>query len=199
MTDQPKPEEFRVPVKLFDLGQIVATPGALAACSREYMAQCLAVALAGAATGALIDAEDHKANFDAIFLGNRILSAYPIDPAKPCEGLGANTLWIITGARPQRDHVPFAERVLTTLPVFQCGPEPGRAFFAPRGKPRRRPRPPSSASHLGFQIRKGAFRRPCRPARPRRLTFPESRNAAAFQGLCDLIRIQPDHLVFLRR
>ena len=94
MTDQPKPEEFRVPVKLFDLGQIVATPGALAACSREYMAQCLARHVRG--DWGVIDAEDHKANFDAIFLGNRILSAYPIDPAKPCEGFGANTLWIIT-------------------------------------------------------------------------------------------------------
>jgi hypothetical protein len=28
--------------------------------------------------------------------GDRILSAYPIDPAKPCEGFGDNTLWIIT-------------------------------------------------------------------------------------------------------
>jgi hypothetical protein len=24
------------------------------------------------------------------------LSAYPIDPAKPCKGFGDNTLWIIT-------------------------------------------------------------------------------------------------------
>jgi hypothetical protein len=43
-----------------------------------------------------VDAEDRKTNFDAMFSGERILSAYPIDPAKPCEGFGANTLWIIT-------------------------------------------------------------------------------------------------------
>jgi hypothetical protein len=30
--------------------------------------------------------------------GSRILSAYPIDPAKPCKGFGDNTLWIITEA-----------------------------------------------------------------------------------------------------
>ena len=94
MNDTPKPEEFRVPVKLFDLGQIVATQGALAACSREYMAQCLALHVRG--DWGVIDAEDRKTNFDAIFSGERILSAYPIDPAKSCEGFGANTLWIIT-------------------------------------------------------------------------------------------------------
>ena len=94
MTEKPKTEEFHVPVRLFDLGQIVATPGALAACSREYMQQCLALHVRG--DWGCIDAEDRKANFDALFSGERILSAYPIDPAKPCEGFGDNTLWIIT-------------------------------------------------------------------------------------------------------
>jgi hypothetical protein len=27
-----------------------------------------------------------KSNFDALFSGGRILSSYPIDPAKPCKG-----------------------------------------------------------------------------------------------------------------
>ena len=36
MTDQPKPEEFQVPVKLFDLGQIMRRAGALAASARGY-------------------------------------------------------------------------------------------------------------------------------------------------------------------
>ena len=40
--------------------------------------------------------EDREANSAAILSGERILSAYPIDPAKPCEGFGASTLWIIT-------------------------------------------------------------------------------------------------------
>jgi hypothetical protein len=94
MNDTPKKEEFRVPIKLFDLGQIVATPGALSACSREYMLQCLALHVRG--DWGCIGAEDRKANFDALFSGERVLSAYPIDPARPCEGFGANTLWIIT-------------------------------------------------------------------------------------------------------
>jgi hypothetical protein len=94
MNDTPKKEEFRVPVQLFDLGQIVATQCALAACSREYMLECLGRHISG--DWGCVDAEDRKANFDAMFSGERILSAYPIDPAKPCEGFGANTLWIIT-------------------------------------------------------------------------------------------------------
>ncbi|MBN8927619.1 MAG: hypothetical protein J0H19_13455, partial [Rhodospirillales bacterium] len=40
--------------------------------------------------------EDKALNDEAVELGNRILSAYPIDPAKPCEGFGDNCLWIIT-------------------------------------------------------------------------------------------------------
>jgi hypothetical protein len=89
-----KTVESRVPVSLFELGRIVATQGALAACSPQYMAQCLGRHVRG--DWGCIDAEDREANFAAILSGERILSAYPIDPAKPCEGFGANTLWIIT-------------------------------------------------------------------------------------------------------
>jgi hypothetical protein len=74
MNDTPKPDEFRVPIKLFDLGQTVATPGALAACSREYMLECLGRHISG--DWGCVDAEDRKANFDAMFSGERILSAY---------------------------------------------------------------------------------------------------------------------------
>jgi hypothetical protein len=42
--------------------------------------------------------EDRKTNFEALFDGHRLLSAYPIDPAKPCKGWGDNCLWIITEA-----------------------------------------------------------------------------------------------------
>ncbi|MHB0696625.1 hypothetical protein, partial [Roseomonas mucosa] len=42
--------------------------------------------------------EDREMNDEALELGNRILSAYPIDPAKPSKGWGENTLWIITEA-----------------------------------------------------------------------------------------------------
>jgi hypothetical protein len=73
MTEEPKPKEFRVPVKLFDLGQIVATPGALDACSLEYIQQCLARHIRG--DWGCVDAEDRKENFAAMFAGDRILSA----------------------------------------------------------------------------------------------------------------------------
>ncbi len=98
---------------MFDLGQI-ATPSALAACSRDYMAQCLARHVRG--DWGVIDAEDRKENFDAMFSGESILSAYPIDPAKPCEGFGANTLWIITEGDRSATTLPAAGRVLTRCP-----------------------------------------------------------------------------------
>jgi hypothetical protein len=80
----------------FELGQLVATPGALAACSNVLMQKCLARHLTGD-WGCICD-EDKQANEEALIEGLRILSAYPIDPAKPSEGFGDNTLWIITEA-----------------------------------------------------------------------------------------------------
>lgn len=80
----------------FQLGQIVATPGALEACSNAFMQKCLARHLTG--DWGCVSDEDSKANDAALSNGERILSAYPIDPAQPCEGFGANTLWIITEA-----------------------------------------------------------------------------------------------------
>ena len=92
-TDKPP---FRVPAKLFDLGQIVSTPGALEACSREYLSECLTRHVRG--DWGVVAEEDRKANFQALFSGARILSAYPINSSKPCKGFGENTLWIITEA-----------------------------------------------------------------------------------------------------
>lgn len=80
----------------FELGQLVATPGALEACSNVLMQKCLARHRTGD-WGCICD-EDKQANEEALIEGLRILSAYPIDPAKPCEGFGENTLWIITEA-----------------------------------------------------------------------------------------------------
>jgi hypothetical protein len=51
-----------------------------------------------------------------VTIGLRILSAYPIDPAKPCNGFGENTLWIITEANRSADDIPFARRILTVDP-----------------------------------------------------------------------------------
>jgi hypothetical protein len=43
-------------------------------------------------------AADKAANDQALVDGTRLLSAYPIDPVKPCSGHGDNCLWIITEA-----------------------------------------------------------------------------------------------------
>ncbi len=78
----------------FELGQIVATPGALEAMThdqRGYYFTRHSIGDWGQVCG-----EDWKADDAAVEDGDRILSAYPINPAKPCKGFGDNTLWIIT-------------------------------------------------------------------------------------------------------
>jgi len=80
----------------FELGMIVSTPGALAACSVERITQCLARHLT--ADWGCVDTADAEANNEALSSGDRLLSAYPINPAKPSEGFGENALWIITEA-----------------------------------------------------------------------------------------------------
>ena len=82
---------------LFPLGQVVATPGTLEA--SRYPEQLFEL-LARHARGdwGCVCPEDAATNAEGLQCGLRILSAYPIDPALPCEGFGANTLWIITEA-----------------------------------------------------------------------------------------------------
>jgi hypothetical protein len=41
-------------------------------------------------------AEDAATNNAGVRTGGPLMSAYPIDETKPCEGFGDNTLWIIT-------------------------------------------------------------------------------------------------------
>lgn len=81
---------------LFLTGQIVATTGAMAKAPFDYQMQCLLRHLSG--NWGCCDDEDKETNNEAVKLGNRILSAYPLDPARPCKGYGENTLWIITEA-----------------------------------------------------------------------------------------------------
>ena len=91
------PKAQPLPVKpRFATGRIVATQGVLAAVSDAYQLQCLARHLAGD-WGCCCE-EDKVTNDEAVSAGDRILSAYPIDPDKPCKGYGDNTLWIITEA-----------------------------------------------------------------------------------------------------
>jgi hypothetical protein len=80
----------------FPLGTIVSTPGALEACPRDYLLRCLARHAHG--DWGCIPAEDGEENALSLREGFRLLSAYPIDPSKPCEGFGDNCLWIITEA-----------------------------------------------------------------------------------------------------
>jgi len=87
-------EQIRQP--LFSLGQVVATPGALDQANPVWMANCLARHMRG--DWGSVCREDAATNNEAIREGFRVLSAYPIDETKPCEGHGNNTLWIITEA-----------------------------------------------------------------------------------------------------
>ena len=80
----------------FELGQIVATPGALAATTNEQRRYYLTRHSIG--DWGYVSREDSDANDRAVQDGSRILSAHPINLGKPCEGFVENTLWIITEA-----------------------------------------------------------------------------------------------------
>lgn len=82
--------------KPFPLGRIVATPDALEAVENSRILECLARHAKG--DWGNVCAEDAELNNRATHRGTRILSAYSIDPAKPCEGYGDNCIWIITEA-----------------------------------------------------------------------------------------------------
>jgi hypothetical protein len=84
------------PKALFPLGLIVATPGALEACTDSHRPDCLSRHQSG--DWGSVCAEDKETNDEAVKSGMRVLSAYPLDPAKPCKGWGENTLWLITEA-----------------------------------------------------------------------------------------------------
>ncbi|MEO8627662.1 MAG: type I restriction endonuclease subunit M [Betaproteobacteria bacterium] len=83
---------------LFELGQVVATLSAIDLFPQpsNYLAQCLARHHSG--DWGCVCAEDAASNDEAVTQGLRIMSAYPIDSAKPCKGFGDNCLWIITEA-----------------------------------------------------------------------------------------------------
>jgi hypothetical protein len=80
----------------FELGRIVATPGAMESCPPSRRWHCLASHARG--DWGCVCKEDAASNDEAVETGLRILSAYPINPAEPSKGYGANTLWIITEA-----------------------------------------------------------------------------------------------------
>jgi hypothetical protein len=88
---------IRVPCRSsFELGQIVATPGARGATTDKQRFEYLKRHSIG--DWGKVCGDDWHTNDEAVENGDRILSAYPIDPVKPCKGFGENTLWIITEA-----------------------------------------------------------------------------------------------------
>ncbi|MCU1336680.1 MAG: type restriction endonuclease subunit [Bryobacterales bacterium] len=80
----------------FELGRILTTPGALEACPAIHMQRCLARHVTG--DWGHIGSQDALQNEVAITDGGSIMSAYVIDPAKPCKAFGENRLWIVTEA-----------------------------------------------------------------------------------------------------
>ena len=91
-TDQPRKKA------LFPLGRLSATAGAITAL--QLQRQDLVPYMQRHALGdwGCVCPEDAALNDEAVREGNRILSAYAIDPAKPCKGYGENCLWVITEA-----------------------------------------------------------------------------------------------------
>jgi hypothetical protein len=73
----------------FQLGQIVATPGAIAACSPPHLPIYLHQHSRG--DWGNVCAEDKALNDQALLDGERVLSAYAIDESKPAKGYGART------------------------------------------------------------------------------------------------------------
>lgn len=78
------------------LGEVVMTPGALEALSPWQLRRYLDRHQTG--DWGCVCPEDAETNYEAVREENRVLSAYPIDPDKPCKGYGENCVWIITEA-----------------------------------------------------------------------------------------------------
>jgi hypothetical protein len=77
----------------FPLGRILVTPGLLDACSSLQMMVCLQRHRIG--DWGILDEHDRSLNDAALRVGNRLLSVYFIDPAKPHDDAG-NQFWIVT-------------------------------------------------------------------------------------------------------
>ncbi len=81
---------------LFALGKVVSTPGALDVTNDLQRLIYLGRHVTG--DFGCVCPEDSETNRQGIEHGDRIVSAYPIDPSRPSKGYGENTLWIITEA-----------------------------------------------------------------------------------------------------
>jgi len=72
----------------------VAAPGVLESCTSDHLPLCLARHSCG--DWGNVCADNKALNNQALIDGDRVLSAYAIDPTKPAKGDGENCLWIIT-------------------------------------------------------------------------------------------------------
>ncbi len=87
----------------FDLGPIVATPGALEALGRNEVSGMALVRRHARGDWGEIDAEDQQSNMSALETGARLMSSYTLDD-------GTN-IWVITDAEIDDRH----RRQATTL------------------------------------------------------------------------------------
>jgi hypothetical protein len=91
MTQETKSTTF---APKFQLGQIVATPGAIAACSPARLTICLHRHSRG--DWGNVCAEDKALNDQALVEGEPVQSTYAIDERKPAKGYCDNCLRIFT-------------------------------------------------------------------------------------------------------
>ena len=73
----------------FPLGQIVATPGALAALATTGTSAVSLIQRHARLEQGALDDEDHQANKDALVYGTRVFSSYKAEGAE-------ETFWVIT-------------------------------------------------------------------------------------------------------
>ena len=88
----------------FDLGQVVATPGALEALGKNQMTGLELLARHCRGDWGDLGAEDKKANESALKTGSRLLSAYHLPDGEK--------LWIITDAEIDEQHHRYATTIL---------------------------------------------------------------------------------------
>ena len=79
---------------LFPLGTVIVTSGVLALTTDAQRLACLRRHVTG--DFGTVDGEQEELNRYSVESGHSVLSAYPIDPANPCDSIGANAFWILT-------------------------------------------------------------------------------------------------------
>ena len=93
--------DMEVEKPLIHTDQVCWTPGVEAIlvtgeCAVDHFSRCITLHLSG--DWGWMCAEDKATNDVALKQGLRIMSAWPINPEKPCRGWGDNTFWVITEA-----------------------------------------------------------------------------------------------------